>query len=150
MSHKQLCFCGIMTRTRQSAVAAAKKSRKPSCCKKEGKGQVAAAKQSPKKDCCKKKRKGQVAVPVPVMATETDVQKSLERADALNTQDEGCCCFLAPTDAAAESEKKETILDQANKKNLLLEANSLKQFCSLISLIVQRPRMQLQKQLEDS
>ena len=123
-------------------------------------------------------------MPVPVVATETDVQESLERADALNTQNEGCCSFLVlaatkaesqasprmaaqvwfcelcqerqplasvhkliideqtmkdiyvcgnccdcevwgppcnPRDIAAESEKKETILDQANKKILLLE-----------------------------
>ncbi len=91
ISHKQFCFRGIMARTRQSAVAAAKKTLKPSCCKQEGKRPVAAAEQCPKKNSCKRKRTGRVAVPVPVVAAETDVQESLERADALNTQSAGGC-----------------------------------------------------------
>ena len=138
MSHKQFCFCGIMARTRRSAVAAAKKSPKPSCCKQEGKRPVAAAEQCPKKNSCKRKRTGRVAVPVPVVATETDVQESLERADALNTQNEGHCSFLVPAATKAESQasprmaaqvwfcelcqgRQETILDQANRKFLLFE-----------------------------
>ena len=142
MSHKQFCFRGIMARTRQSAVAAAKKTPKPSCCKQEGKRPVAAAEQCSKKNSCKRKRTGRVAVPVPVVATETDVQESLERADALNTQNEGRCSFLAPAATKAESQASPRMAAQVWFCGLCQERQQPWPLASVHKLIIDEQTME--------
>ena len=81
-------------------------------------------------------------MPVPVVVTETDVQESLQRADALNTQNEGCCSFLVPAATKAESQASPRMAAQVWFCGLCQERQQPWPLASVHKLIIDEQTME--------